>query len=135
MTSVAALVTVVAVVGVFSLWYRARQGRVRTGARVALGADRLAELGATPGRQLLLELTAPGCAPCVAAKRVLDEVARGAPVDVLTVDVADAQDIARANRVLQAPTTLVVGPDGIVNARISGVPDAGELRALLGVAA
>lgn len=131
MSRVALLLAVLAAAGLLSLWWRAREGRVRSGG-ATLGRERLAELGATPGRLVLLELTAPGCAPCLAARRVLDDVAAEAKVDVLAVDVGEAQDIARANRVLQAPTTLLVAPDGTVSARISGVPDRGALLALLG---
>ena len=131
MTSWLALAAVLALTAATALVLRARDGRVRAGAGV-LSRAQLAAVGAPAGAELLLELTAPGCAPCVAARRVLDEVAAGrTDVAVRAVDVGDAVDVARAAGVLRAPTTLVVAPDGRVRARIGGVPSAADVRALL----
>lgn len=130
MTDVLLLAAVVGGAAVLAACWRTRDGRLRD-VDEALSVAELALVGADPTRPLLLELTAPGCAPCAVARRVLDDVAAGTPVAVVAVDVGDVPDLARAHRVLRAPTVLAVAPGGRVRARVSGVPDAGELRAVL----
>ncbi len=113
---------------------RGRRGA--TGGRGATGLDpaRLRRLGVPAGAVALVELTAPGCVSCAAARRVLDAVAADrADVAVVAVDVAADPALARDFRVLRAPTTLVVAPDGALRARLAGVPaPAAVARALDG---
>lgn len=131
MTELAILAVVVAATAAVSLWWRARDGRVRV-VTDRFTDDELAALGAPPGRRLLVEFTAPSCAPCVAARRVLEQtVADRDDVDVRVADVAEQLDLARAHGVLRTPTTFAVGPDGVVLGRIAGVPDPADLAALL----
>jgi thiol-disulfide isomerase/thioredoxin len=121
------LVAVVAATAAVAAWWRAREGRVRA----RRPAPSAAATGPPSGAPLtLLELTAPSCAPCARAKLVLDAVAADRPaVEVRTVDIADALDLARAHRVLRAPTTLLVDGRGQVRAVVGGVPRREELEA------
>lgn len=131
MNDAGVLIAVLAAVALFSVWWKRRDGRVREVAD-RFSADELATLGLAPGAPALLEFTAPHCAPCRATKQVLDDVAGLWPeVAVLAVDVGDALELSKAHHVMRAPTTFVLGPDGVVRGRIGGVPDPGELAALL----
>jgi thiol-disulfide isomerase/thioredoxin len=131
MNEAGVLIAVLAAVALFSLWWNRRDGRVRAVVD-RFDADELAALGVPAGSAALLEFTAPNCAPCRAAKQVLDDVATLWPeIAVVAVDVADALAASKAHHVLRAPTTFVLAPDGAVRGRIGGVPDPGELANLL----
>ncbi|MEX0659073.1 MAG: thioredoxin family protein [Egibacteraceae bacterium] len=131
MTELAILAVIVAATAAAALWWRARDGRVRAVTDRFTEAE-LAALGAPSGRQLLVEFTAPSCAPCVTARRVLDQtVADRDDVTVRVADVAEQLDLARAHKVLRTPTTFAVAPDGLVLGRIAGVPDPADVTALL----
>lgn len=132
MTEIAVLTGVVALTAGLAVWWRSRDGAVRT-VDDHFAATELAGLGAAPGRWVLLEFTAPSCAPCAAARRVLDDVADGQhTVTVATVDVSAHPDAARAHGVLRTPTTFVVDAGGRVRGRIAGVPASRDVVALLG---
>jgi thiol-disulfide isomerase/thioredoxin len=125
----AVLLGVLAVTAALALWWRGREGRVRhtsgTSARAAAAPPVAVEAPVT-----LLELTAPGCAPCAQAKAVLESVAsQRTAVAVRTLDVADAEDLVHAHRVLRAPTTLVLDAAGEVRAVVGGVPRREDLEA------
>ena len=125
------LVLVVAAVALFSVWWKRRDGSVREVAD-RFTVQELAGLGAPAGVPVLLEFTAPNCAPCRATKQILSDVAQLWPeVALVTVDVGEALDVAKAHRVMRAPTTFVIGPGRTVRGRVSGVPDPGEIAALL----
>jgi thiol-disulfide isomerase/thioredoxin len=96
--------------------------------------EQLTALGVPDGAVALVEFTAPHCAPCTAARQVLEDVARDQEAVVVSVDLAEptGDHLARAHRVLRAPTTFVVAPDGHVRGRVSGVPRHRDLEALLG---
>jgi thioredoxin-like negative regulator of GroEL len=129
MTDVLVLLVVLALTAGVALWHRSREGRV---SGVAGEAFDRARLGAPAGVRLLVEFTAPTCASCGAAKDVLDAVARDrADVLVVTVDVGDHLDLARAHSIMRAPTTLVVDEADRVRHRISGVPTSGDVVAVL----
>ena len=131
MSEVLPLVLVVAAAALFSVWWKRRDGRVRH-VEDRFSPEEVAVLGAPPGAAVLLEFTAPNCAPCRATMRVLEDVSALWPeVALVTVDVGDALDVVKAHHVLRAPTTFVLAPDGAVRGRISGVPDPGEVAALL----
>jgi thiol-disulfide isomerase/thioredoxin len=130
-TEVLILLGVVTATAALAAAWRSQDGRVRT-VDERLSHDELAAVGATGGQRLLVEFTAPACSTCAATRRVLDDVASARPdVTVRAVDVTDVPDLADAHRVMRAPTTFVVEPDGRIRARLSGTPDAGELAALL----
>lgn len=131
MTEVVVLAVVVAVTAGLAAVWRARDGAVRA-VDDRFATPELADLGVPSGRWALVEFTAPSCAPCVAARRVLDEVATGREsVTVVTVDVSAHADAARAHGVLRTPSTFVVDPGGRVRGRISGVPSGPDVIALL----
>lgn len=131
MTDLAVLALVLLATAAFAWWWRARDGAVRDGRPgERLTAHERAVLGAPDDAVLLLEFTAPGCRPCVAAKGVLDGVAAARDdVAVAIADVGTHLDLARTHGVLRAPTTLVVDRDGLVRHRILGVPAAESLAA------
>ncbi|HWH32052.1 MAG TPA: thioredoxin family protein [Egibacteraceae bacterium] len=125
------LLLVVAAAALFSVWWKRRDGRIRD-VEDRFTAEEVAAVGAPAGTAVLLEFTAPNCAPCRATKQVLEDVSALWPeVALVTIDVADALSVVKAHHVLRAPTTFVLAPDGAVRGRISGVPDPGELADLL----
>lgn len=125
------LLIVVAAAALFSVWWKRRDGRVRDVAD-RFTEEELRAIGAPAGAPVLLEFTAPNCAPCRATKQILTDVAQLWPeVALVTVDVGDALELAKAHRVMRAPTTFVIGPGRTVRGRVSGVPDPGEIAALL----
>lgn len=152
MDRVIILLAVVAATGLLSAWWKARDGRVRVTAP-ALSPDapgptpdhphqpwsgmpvEAADLAAavnSPTPLTLVEFTAPDCRPCVAAKAVLTEaITDRDDVTFTTLDVAEALDLARAHRVMRAPTTLLISDEGHLLGRVSGVPRPDELSALL----
>lgn len=125
------LVAVVAVTALIAWLLRRNDGRIRTVDEDVTSAEQH-NLGVDASRWALVEFTAPSCHPCVQARQVLDAVAAESDdVDVVAVDVAEHHAVARAHGVLRAPTTLLVAPGGHIHARVSGVPRAEDLRALL----
>lgn len=131
------LLAVVAVTGLLAVWWRRRDGRVTT-APTAIGLARghdAADIAAAvkPATPLVLvEFTAPGCVSCGSAKVVLEDVAAGRDdLSVVAVDVGDALDLARAHRIMRAPTTLLISADGHLLGRVGGIPRRPELVALL----
>jgi thiol-disulfide isomerase/thioredoxin len=131
MTRLTLLLAVLVAVALVAVWWRRLDGRLRaTGDRFTPG--QLSRLHVPSGVAALVEFTSPHCAPCVAARRVLDEVAARFSATVAVVDIVDALDLARAHHVLRVPTIFVVAPDGRVLGRVSGVPAAADLAELLG---
>lgn len=131
MSEVVPLLLVVAASVAAALAWRAAQGRVRQ-VDDRFSGDELRGLGAAPPSWTLLEISAPGCAACRAARSVLDGVAAArADVAVVVADVARWPQLARDHHVLRTPTTFVIAPDGSVRGRISGVPHAADVLALL----
>ncbi len=127
------LAVVLALTGLVALWWRARWGRVRP---VTGEVFVRSELDAPTGIPLLVEFTAPGCAPCAQAREVLEAVAADRrDVAVLSADVTAHLALARRHRVLRAPTILVVDAQDRVRHRISGVPRASEVADLLAAGA
>lgn len=136
MTDLALVAAVLAVAVGGGLLLRRRGGHVVAPAGApALDAGTRALVAARLAHRwrgaVLLQVTAPGCATCVAARRVLDEVAAGAGAAVLAIDAAEVPVLVSQQRILRAPTTLVL--DGVrVRGRVAGVPDAAQLRELVG---
>lgn len=138
------LLLVVALTGLVSAWWRRRDGRVDAIGTVPTGsgderwdalpveaADIAAALDTTTPL-VLVEFTTPDCHPCVTTRGVLaDAVADRPDVAVAELDVAQALDLARAHRVLTAPTTMLITRQGHLLGRVAGVPRRDELDALL----
>jgi thiol-disulfide isomerase/thioredoxin len=90
-------------------------------------ADRLGE------RATLLQFSSAFCAPCRAARRVLDDVASATPGVVhLEVDAEHHLDVVRRMGILRTPTTLVLDEQGHEVTRATGAPTKQQVLSALG---
>ena len=133
---VVAVVLVVATAA--GLVWRRRNGRLREVAR-GPGEPRLT--GAQVGRDLgeratLLQFSSTFCAPCRATSQLLADVAaKDTGVAHIEIDVADRMDLVRLLDIRRTPTTLVLGPEGRIARRASGLPRRDDVLAALATAA
>lgn len=133
MTDLAIIGGIVAAIALVTWVLRARNGRVRTVDDDAplLSTEQRDRLGAPDG-PLLIELTAPACHTCAAARAVLERTAESVGGwSVVAGDVAEHMDLVRTHNVMRAPTTLVVDADARVRHAIGGVPEPDDLATLL----
>jgi thiol-disulfide isomerase/thioredoxin len=94
-------------------------GRPRTGSGMLTGADLGQPLGS---RATLLQFSSSFCAPCRAARQLLADVAaRDSGVAHVEIDVADRLDLVRLLDVRRTPTVFVLGPQGQITRRGSGL--------------
>ena len=116
------------------LGWRRRDGRLRESAGQRLGA---ADLGVPLGaRATLLQFSSPFCAPCRATRQLLADVAsRADGVAHIEIDVATRMDLARQLGIMRTPTVLVLGPQGEIARRASGLPRRAEVESALSLAA
>ncbi len=132
---VLALVAAAAAATAFGLWRRRVDGRLK---RPSSTAERLtaADLRAPLGdRATLVHFSSAFCQPCVAARRVLGEVAAMVPgVAHLEVDAEANLDLVRRLGVMRTPTVLVLDRDGSIVRRASGAPRKADVIAALGAA-
>lgn len=134
-------IVVVAVLAAAALagfaWQR-WNGRMR-GARPDAGGPRLTSslVGRDLGERVtLLQFSATFCAPCRATRQLLADVAAGdTGVAHIELDVADRLDLVRLLDIRRTPTTFVLGPDGRIAGRASGLPRRGEVLAAVSAAA
>jgi thiol-disulfide isomerase/thioredoxin len=128
----AVLVGTLVLATVVGLVLRARDGRVRTGS--ATGGWSLAGVTPADGEQvLLLQLSSPICAPCRQAAGVLSALTARTPGLVhREIDVAERPGVARELGVLRTPTVVAFDRSGAELVRVSGVPRAADLEAVLG---
>jgi thiol-disulfide isomerase/thioredoxin len=93
-----------------------------------------AQLGQPLGeRATLVQFSTAFCAPCRATRRILAEVA--GLVDGVAHAEIDAEahlDLVRALGIRRTPTVLVLGPDGRLLKRASGLPRKADVIAALG---
>ena len=131
-----AAVLVLATVGGLAL--RRRDGRLAPAPRSAAGHRPLtgAELGQSLGsRATLLQFSSSFCAPCRAARQLLADVAaRDTGVTHVEIDVADRLDLVRLLDVRRTPTVFVLGPQGQVTRRASGLPRREDVVAAVALA-
>ena len=128
---VAVAVLVLAAAG--GLAWRRRDGRLK-GARerVLTVADLGQPLGA---RATLLQFSSSFCAPCRATRQLLADVAGHTDgVAHLEIDVADRLDLVRRLDVRRTPTVFVLGPEGQITRRASGVPRRDDVLAAVALA-
>lgn len=97
-----------------------------------LDADALGLAGPLGERATLLQISSGFCAPCRAARGLLERVA-ATTAGVRHVDLDVAQHTALAERlaITRTPTVLLLGPGGAVLARHEGVPRLAAVRDLL----
>ncbi len=128
------VVAIIAVVALVGAWWRARDGRVRTGGDGRFTTDQLAAVGlaTVPVAGAAVLLGSPTCAPCRTVRQILGEVEAERPDFRWTsVDAADHLDVADAHHVMRVPTLFVLDQHGRILARTSGVPARRDLLRVL----
>jgi thiol-disulfide isomerase/thioredoxin len=130
---VMALGAVLVLATVSGFAWRRRDGRLRESAVPRLTeADLGQPLGA---RATLLQFSSAFCAPCRATRQLLADVAgRSDGVSHVEVDVAARMDLARRLDIRRTPTVFVLGPQGQVTRRASGLPRRADVVAALALA-
>jgi thiol-disulfide isomerase/thioredoxin len=128
---VAVAVLALAAAGGFA--WRRRDGRLK-GARERMLTE--ADLGQPLGAQAtLLQFSSSFCAPCRAARQMLADVAtRADGVTHVEIDVADRLDLVRLLDVRRTPTVFVLGPQGQITRRASGLPRREDVLAAVALA-
>jgi thiol-disulfide isomerase/thioredoxin len=93
-----------------------------------------ADLGDHLGQQAtLVQFSTAFCAPCRPTRQMLAQVA--GMVDGVThidIDATTRLDLVRRLRINSTPTVLVLGPDGAIVKRASGLPRKADVIAALG---
>jgi thiol-disulfide isomerase/thioredoxin len=132
--AVTLLIAVLVATTAVGLFWKSRQGRIRTVVAEDSLLPTLAELGEQPGeRATLLQFSSAFCAPCRATRRILTEVAEAVPgVRHVEVDAEAHLDVVRRLNILKTPTTLVLDRDGRVTQRAAGQPRKADVVAALG---
>jgi thiol-disulfide isomerase/thioredoxin len=121
----------------FGVAWRRRDGRLAApGSAATDGGPRLgpAELGQPLGpRATLLQFSSEFCAPCRATRQILADVASGAEgVRHVEVDAGERMDLVRLLDVRRTPTVFVLGPDGRIARRGSGLMNKTDVLHALG---
>lgn len=117
---------------------RRRDGRFRGAARQRADASRLTEedLGGPLGpRATLVQFSSAFCAPCRVARQLLANAAAAQGVSHVEIDVAARFDLVQRLAITRTPTVVVLGPDGQVIQRATGVPGPADIEAAIAVAA
>ena len=121
----------------FGMAWRRRDGRLTApGSAAPGGGPQLgaAELGQPLGpRATLLQFSSEFCAPCRATRQILADVASAAEgVRHVEVDAGERMDLVRLLDVRRTPTVFVLGPDGRVARRGSGLMNKADVLQALG---
>jgi thiol-disulfide isomerase/thioredoxin len=143
MTGLIALAAALVAATVLGLALRWRAGRFRgtrsrgpVQAAQAAGPDVLteADLGSELGPQAtLVQFSTAFCAPCRPTRQILAQVAGMVDgVNHVDIDAAARLDLVRRLRINSTPTVLVLGPDGAIVKRASGLPRKADVLAALG---
>jgi len=116
-----------------ALVLRRRDGRLTgTPERSVTGIELGHPLGS---RATLLQFSSAFCAPCRAARQLLADVAsRDSGVAHVEIDVADRLDLVRLLDVRRTPTVFVLGPQGQITRRASGLPRRDDVVAAVALA-
>jgi thiol-disulfide isomerase/thioredoxin len=148
-TGLIAVVAVLAAASALGLALRRRQGKFKNrggtaspaspaeaGSRDAGSRDALtaADLGVPLGqRATLVQFSTEFCSNCPQTRRLLGQVAAEHDgVELVEVDAAARLDLVRRLNVLSTPTVLVLGPDGTIASRASGLPGRSDVLAAVG---
>lgn len=126
-----ALAAVLAVATLLGVVLRRRAGNFRSAAAETLTE---ADLGGALGEQAtLVQFSTEFCAPCRPTRQLLTQVADGLDgVRHVEIDAADRMDLVRRLRINSTPTVLVLGPDGVIAQRATGLPRKADVLAALG---
>jgi thiol-disulfide isomerase/thioredoxin len=113
--------------------WRWHSGRLRESPEARLTA---ADLGQPLGpAATLVQFSSAMCAPCRATRVMLAEVAGTAGgVRQVEIDVDERMDLVRRLGISRTPTVLVLGPQGQITRRASGLPRRPDLDAALALA-
>jgi thiol-disulfide isomerase/thioredoxin len=133
-----ALAAVLAVASMLGVALRRRAGVFRP-ARLASAAptqDALteADLGRALGEQAtLVQFSTEFCATCRPTAQLLAQVAGDLDgVTHVEIDAEERMDLVRRLRINSSPTVLVLGPDGVIAQRATGLPRRADVLAALG---
>jgi thiol-disulfide isomerase/thioredoxin len=135
-TGLIVLAVVLVVSAAYGLIWQKRNGRMQASGSPRGRDDRLteAEIGAPLGdRATLVQFSSAFCAPCRATRVILADVA-GTVDGVAHVDI-DAEshlELVRRLDVRRTPTVFVLGPDGRIARRASGLARKADVLAALG---
>jgi thiol-disulfide isomerase/thioredoxin len=93
-----------------------------------------ADLGVGLGeRATLVQFSTAFCAPCRPTRQILAHVAETVHgVRHVEIDATTRLDLVRRLRIASTPTILVLGPDGAVGKRATGLPRKADVFAALG---
>jgi thiol-disulfide isomerase/thioredoxin len=127
-------VAVLALAGAGGFAWQQRNGRLKqTRQRMLTVTDLGHPLGA---RATLLQFSSSFCAPCRATRQLLADVAaRTEGVAHVEIDVANRLDLVRLLDIRRTPTVLVLGPQGQIARRASGLPRRADVMAAVALAA
>ena len=129
-------IVIVAALGV-GVMLRTRAGKFRASSPEAAGPEHvdpaLAAVGVGGGVPVILHFSAPWCGPCASVRRVIARVLGDTSGEALDVELdLDENPLpARQLGVMSLPTTFVFDAAGRERYRVSGVPEAADLRAAL----
>ncbi len=95
-----------------------------------------AELGQPLGsRATLVQFSSAFCAPCRTTRVLLADVAGKAEgIRHVEIDVTERMDLVRRLGISRTPTVLVLGPQGQITRRASGLPRRPDVDAALALA-
>jgi thiol-disulfide isomerase/thioredoxin len=156
-TGVIVLLVALAATGVVALLLRRRDGRFSTpvpaapASSMAVDGAQEPDPGASPAaaeprevltadeiggplgdRLTFVQFSSAFCSPCRATRALLSDVVSTRPdVAHVEVDAESHLDLVRRLNIMRTPTVLVVGPDGTVLSRASGLPRRDQVLAVL----
>lgn len=113
--------------------WRWSSGRLRESPEARLTE---AELGQPLGsRATLVQFSSAFCAPCRATRVLLaDAAGKTEGIRHVEIDVTERMDLVRRLSISRTPTVLVLGPQGQITRRASGLPRRPDVDAALALA-
>lgn len=107
------------------------RARLRESSEDAANVD-TSGLGLSTSGPTILHFSAPWCGPCVAVRRVVEQVCEQLPqVAHVEIDMDANPEAAKRLSVLSLPTTIIFDATGRPRYRSHGVPNAADLRSAL----